>query len=978
MSSTITGTVTSSVTLGNGTYSSPLTIAAGAEVSYGGTAAAVYSAYFATIVDLGVISGTAGDGIQLAHGGLVINSGTVSGAGTLGRGLGSGAGVYITGRAGTVINNGAISGTAYGVGLGHGGTVSNSGPLSGGEDGVIIEGGNGTITNYGKITATVDDGASLFDGGGIRNAAGATISGAGTAGAGVFITGASGTLANYGKIVDATDIGVLISDDGGVTNAASASISGLSTGLFIKGAPGTVTNAGSILATAATGAGVYLEDGGNITNASGGTISGGDFGAFLQGSFAIAANYGSISGGDALVLGLGGVVTNAASADISGATVGVYLKSGAASTLTNSGTIGASAAGGAGVELGDGGSILNNPDGSISGVGFGVFVTGTAGTVSNSGSITGSDGAALEDGGSVTNAAGAYIFGVSNGVYFGTNAPGTVVNSGSIGLTGVSGSAIDIAQGGSVTNTSSGVITGGDFGIFMTGTSGIVINGGGIMGSHAVALEAGGSITNASSGSITGGVAGVFIKGAAGNLLNYGSISAAAASGAAVDMESGGSVTNRSGASISGAEFGVYIAGGAGYVANAGTVAGTAANGFGGDLKGGGTVVDSGLIAGGAEAIYLGGSGSNLLELEAGYSLSGAVIGSGSATNTLELSGSLGAVSVTYNNLGLANFGFVRFGFSHGYDETLLIANTAALPGTIERFDEFHDIIDLRQLKDPSDAVFNFDSLTDQLTITEGAQAVTLQLAGDLAGVVWRAHTDGHGGTDVEPACYLAGTRILTREGEVAVEDLVIGDRIMTLSGEAKRIKWIGRRAYDPRFVAGNSGILPIVIKRGALGEDLPRHDLFVSPEHALFIDGMLVPARALANGVSIATKRPKGMIEYYHIELAEHDVIYAEGVTAETYVDCGNRGMFQNAPEFRRLYPGQDGAKWAYCAPVVTSGPELEEVRRRIAERAGAAAAVLADALAETDLWRSGAPAPAAPAPAGSIAPKIVKLAAA
>jgi hypothetical protein len=927
MSSTITGTVTSSVTLGIGTYSSPLSIAAGAAVSYGGTAAAVYSAYFATIADLGTVSDTGGTGIQLAHGGMVINSGTVSGE----------------------------------------------------RDGILIEAAGGTVTNSGHIAGTADIGVGLFDGGVVTNASGGIISAPNSAGAGVFITGTYGSVANFGTIEGSGNIGVMMSAGGTVSNASSGSITGLNNGVFINGALGTVINAGYIGISGTDGTAVYVKNGGDLTNTSSGTIIGDQYGAFLEGGTGIAVNSGTILGRiDGLILGYGGRVTNETGGSISASNNGVYVKYRAAGTVANYSSIGATAPGGAGVDLADGGAVGNHTGGSISGPGFGVFIRSASGTVVNDGSITGSDGVALEDGGSVTNAAGAYLVGSSNGVYFGTNAQGTIVNSGSIGATEVGGSGVDMAHGGSVTNTSSGIITGGDFGVFVAGASGIAVNSGGIMGSHAVALEAGGSVTNTSSGSITGGVAGVFIKGAAGSLSNYGSIGATAVSGAAVDIESGGNVTNGSGAFISGEEFGVYVAGGTGYVANAGTVAGAGASGFGVDLKGGGTVADSGLIAGGAEAIYLGGSGSNLVKLEAGYSLSGAVIGSGSAANTLELSGSLGAVSVGYNNLGLANFGFVRFGFSHGYDETLIIANTAALPGTIEGFDGFHDIIDLRQLKDPSDAVFNFDSLTDQLTITEGAQAVTLQLAGDLAGVVWQASTDGHGGTDVKPACYLAGTSILTLQGEVTVEKLAIGDRIMTISGEAKRIKWIGKRAYDPRFVAGSRSILPIRIKRGALGEDLPHRDLFVSPEHALFIDGMLVPARALVNGVSIVVERAKGMIEYYHIELAEHDVIYAEGVAAETYVDCGNRGMFQNAPEFRLLYPGQDGAKWAYCAPIITSGPELEEVRRRIAERAGASAAVSADALAETDLWRSGAAGAAASASAGNIAPKIVKLAAA
>jgi hypothetical protein len=240
--------------------------------------------------------------------------------------------------------------------------------------------------------------------------------------------------------------------------------------------------------------------------------------------------------------------------------------------------------------------------------------------------------------------------------------------------------------------------------------------------------------------------------------------------------------------------------------------------------------------------------------------------------------------------------------------------------------------------------------------------------SGVLTGAI--AHISG---SDVflSTACYLAGTRILTPDGEVAVEDLMIGDRVMTISGQAKRIKWIGTRAYDLRFVAGNRDILPIRIKRGALGSELPRRDLYLSPEHALFIDGVLVPAKALVNGVSIWQEWRSGTIEYYHVELAEHDVIYAEGTAAETYIDCGNRGMFQNETEFDALYPEDQSQPWAYCAPVVDSGPELDRVRRRIAEHAGPLAV-------EDALWRKDAGSAALASPAGSHPAKVIRLTAA
>ena len=184
--------------------------------------------------------------------------------------------------------------------------------------------------------------------------------------------------------------------------------------------------------------------------------------------------------------------------------------------------------------------------------------------------------------------------------------------------------------------------------------------------------------------------------------------------------------------------------------------------------------------------------------------------------------------------------------------------------------------------------------------------------------------------------CYCSGTLILTDRGEVPVEDLAIGDKVVTLSGVAQAIRWIGRRAYDGRFIAGNRQVLPIRIAPGAIADGVPARELSVSPNHAMYIDGLLVQAEHLINRVTIAQAEAVEAVEYFHIELDDHDIVFAEGAPAETFVDCDNRLMFRNGAQYSTLYPNDDRPSWAFCAPRLEWGTdELTRVRAALLQRA-------------------------------------------
>lgn len=189
---------------------------------------------------------------------------------------------------------------------------------------------------------------------------------------------------------------------------------------------------------------------------------------------------------------------------------------------------------------------------------------------------------------------------------------------------------------------------------------------------------------------------------------------------------------------------------------------------------------------------------------------------------------------------------------------------------------------------------------------------------------------------DVTAPCFCAGTRIRTPNEDKPVERLAIGDEVVTAFAGIQRIKWIGRRSYEGRFIVRNRDALPICIKAGAIAEGIPARDLWVSPDHAICEGGVLIHAWRLVNGVSIVQVEAVERVEYFHIELEGHHVLFAEDCPAESFLDTDCRERFANVQEHAALYGETEPGK--PCLPLVQSGFHLENIRRRLAERAGIA----------------------------------------
>ncbi|HEX5325690.1 MAG TPA: Hint domain-containing protein, partial [Acetobacteraceae bacterium] len=199
-----------------------------------------------------------------------------------------------------------------------------------------------------------------------------------------------------------------------------------------------------------------------------------------------------------------------------------------------------------------------------------------------------------------------------------------------------------------------------------------------------------------------------------------------------------------------------------------------------------------------------------------------------------------------------------------------------------------------------------------------------------------------------EIACFAAGTGIATPSGPVPVERLNEGDLVLTLDGAAVAVRWIGHRHVDVRRHPAPEKVQPVRIAAHAFARNRPARDLLLSPDHAVFVDGMLIPVRYLINGRSIA-RQDVDAVQYFHVELDRHDVLLAEGLPTESYLDTDDRAAFANAPRVTALHPdwGRREPLLVFdavgYAPLRVTGPEVDQVRARLAARS-------ADVLARTD----------------------------
>jgi hypothetical protein len=219
----------------------------------------------------------------------------------------------------------------------------------------------------------------------------------------------------------------------------------------------------------------------------------------------------------------------------------------------------------------------------------------------------------------------------------------------------------------------------------------------------------------------------------------------------------------------------------------------------------------------------------------------------------------------------------------------------------------------------------------------------TLAIQGAFSTDNFALAADGSGGTDITlqaiTPCFAAGTRITTPRGTVPVEHLREGDVLLTVSGKRRPIQWIGRRTVDCKHHISPDRVKPIRIAPHAFGENRPHRALLLSPDHSVFVEDVLIPVKFLVNETTVSQLDVE-KVTYYHIELPNHDVVLAEGLPAETYLETGGRSAFENGGGAVQLHPdfasdeARVGMVWRDLgyAPLIGSDGQLGRVLGRLA----------------------------------------------
>lgn len=396
-------------------------------------------------------------------------------------------------------------------------------------------------------------------------------------------------------------------------------------------------------------------------------------------------------------------------------------------------------------------------------------------------------------------------------------------------------------------------------------------------------------------------------------------------------IQSGGTVE------LTGTETNITIASGGTETIAAGTITGGTVSGFQDVLTNTTGALITGETIGNGGTLQIDNKSNTVVSttIEAGGTFA---INGNASGNSMVIAGGLIDLQSPKSNLTDLTFS----GAGTLLESALISAGIGGVFGAIEGFSS-DDVIDLSAIGSGAVLASSSDGTNTTISVSggsnEGSEVESFTFSGTGLQFALAADQAGTGEALQEVFCYLPGTMILTPSGQMPVESLKIGDALVTRFGGIRKLKWVGIQRYAGRFLGKNPDLIPVCIKAGALGEGLPLRDLYVSAGHSMLVEGKLVLAKNLVNGITVTQPEPPELVEYYSLEFETHDCVIAEGTYGESYADVpGLRNRFHNVAEFHALYPDYTAPQaLCLCAPRPENGPELDEVLRPLVASAAA-----------------------------------------
>ncbi len=181
--------------------------------------------------------------------------------------------------------------------------------------------------------------------------------------------------------------------------------------------------------------------------------------------------------------------------------------------------------------------------------------------------------------------------------------------------------------------------------------------------------------------------------------------------------------------------------------------------------------------------------------------------------------------------------------------------------------------------------------------------------------------------------CFTPGTAIATPKGEVPVQDLQPGDRVLTRDNGIQELVWVGGRELTQLDLRRTPGLQPVLIRAGSLGPNVPERDVLVSPNHRMLVtepraalyfeDSEVLAAAKHLTSLDGIDQVQMDTVRYVHLMCARHEVVLSNGAWTESFQpgDYSLRGMDQaQRAEIYDLFP-----------ELETGGAEVPGARRAL-----------------------------------------------